>query len=101
MSLRAFDFECLSCHHIQEDLIRWNSQTDSQDEPNPTCPNCTDLQGNPSPTQRLFHTVGSAIAAQTDPVKQREIMDHTRHMQLRLQGRLPWRKSSYSQTRNH
>jgi hypothetical protein len=50
-------------------------------------------------TRQLF-TQGTAARAQVNPVKARENASKARHMQLRVTGQLPWRRSSYSQTGN-
>ena len=53
-----------------------------------------------APMVRQPFTKGTAARAQLEPAKTREMMSKARHMVLRAQNRLPWRKSSYSQTGN-
>jgi hypothetical protein len=81
---KLFDVECPSCHDTWEALV-----SDDEEE---MCPKCN------VKVDRLMHAMGTAHRAQTDPVKQAEIMSKTQHMKLRMTGKLPWRKSSYSQT---
>ena len=52
------------------------------------------------PMTRQLFTQGTAARAQLEPAKTREMMSKARHMVLRTQNRLPWRRSSYSQTGN-
>ena len=81
-----FDFECIdpNCLHRFEDLV-------SPEELPPLCPVCH------------AHSVKMDVCNQNtvehNPA-QREIMSKSVHMRKRLQKKLPWRKSSYSQTGN-
>jgi hypothetical protein len=45
-------------------------------------------------------TQGTAARAEVNPAKTREMFSKARHMVLRTQNRLPWRRSSYSQSGN-
>jgi hypothetical protein len=99
MSFKLFDWQCITCQHTFEELVSCSEGI--QQEPNPGCPNCSNAETNaPSMTERCLHSLGTGHAAQDDHAKQQEIMSKTKHIQLRQQGRLPWRKSSYSQSGN-
>lgn len=99
MTYRCFDFRCQVCSHTFEDLVLWDETTQTQKEINPSCPECH-KQNLTSNTERLLHQMGTAHQSQDNPVKQSEIQSKSKHMRLRLQGKLPWRKSSYSQSGN-
>lgn len=82
---RLFDFVCIcgaECERLVEDCEA------------ALCSFC-----NAAMTRQPF-TRGSAARAEVNPGLARENASKARHMVLRTQGRLPWRKSSYSQTGN-
>ena len=84
--LVLFDFHCDECGHQFEELVERSSAI------GPPCPDCGKV------TRKLFHTLGTAHRAQIEPAKYRQMFDKARAMVLKTQGRVPWRKSSESQS---
>lgn len=90
---KLYNFECINCNHIFEDLVQ-------PDDPCPGCPNCSQVDGSPSITEKLLHTVGTAHAAMVNPAKIAEVMMKGRAIRQKITGKIPWRKNSYSQSGN-
>jgi hypothetical protein len=49
---------------------------------------------------RQLFTQGTAARVQVNPAKTREMFGKAAEMRNKVQGRTPWRRSSYSQTGN-
>lgn len=79
-----FDWKCTQCAHVFEELILSN-------EPDPTCPLC-----NGKAEKEIFCNNPTA----TYSPKYAEIHMKAVNMRQKIQGKVPWRKNSYSQTGN-
>ena len=84
--MKLFDFQCKdpNCGNTFEDLV-----TDT--DPSPICTKCF------APTDKILICNNNTV--EHNPA-QREIMSKSVHIRKRLQKKLPWRKSSYSQSGN-
>ena len=86
---KLYDYQCQACFHSFEELFE---EGDPETIP---CPQC---MGNAS--RELFCNDPSAIKAQINPARQREIMQKGAEMRNKILGKTPWRKSSFSQSGN-
>jgi hypothetical protein len=86
--LKLWDFECNVCRHVWEALV----------EPGDDAPMCPHACGGRGVCQPF--TQGTAARAETNPAKTREMFQKAAEMKNKVQGRTPWRKTSYSQTGN-
>jgi putative FmdB family regulatory protein len=86
---KLYDYTCTACSQEFEDLHQ-------EGEPAILCPTCS------APADRNpFSNDPSAIKAQINPARQAEIMMKGAAIKARLQGKLPWRKNSESQSGNN
>jgi hypothetical protein len=92
---KLHDFECDRCGHQWEALVGPDEEA--------VCPalapdfGVAACLGHGTP---LPFTCGTGTRAQREPARIREMFGKSRAMQLKIQGRVPWRKNSYSQTSN-
>ena len=86
MGYKLWDMVCGSCGAECELLV-------ADDEPE-RCEVCGAVMS------RVPFTAGTATRAQHEPARIREMFSKAQHIRLRTQGRLPWRRSSYSQSGN-
>lgn len=98
---KLYDYECIF-GHIEEHLVEGDEVV--------RCKRCMVvakmlLIKDPHhprfiPMVRIPSIGGSAERAMINPAKTREMFAKAQEMRNKVQGRTPWRKSSYSQTGN-
>ena len=83
---KLFDLECGACGWAEEALLERDDVL--------VCFQCGQTMA------RVPFTQGTAARAQVNPSKTREMFAKAQEMRNKVQGRTPWRRSSYSQTGN-
>jgi len=86
---KAYDIKCSNqdCLQLDEDLLNDEELAAGLQHDCKVCGSKTDIMYMPSNTYEMS-------------IFRREVKSRYQHMRLRQQGRLPWRKSSHSQTGN-